>query len=570
VDKAIGKYQASEVLFSGGMATIYLGTHREMGRQVVIKQLHPHLAQDAEFVKRFEREANILGGLHHQNIVDIIDYFVYNDSYYIVLEYIDGCSLKQLMEKVKNAPLTIAVFIIRQVLAGLAYAHQKGIVHRDIKPANVMITKSGVVKITDFGLAYAKEALTITNPGTFVGTLAYLAPEQIKGHKGDESSDLYAVGVMFYQMLSGENPFSGATHSESIDRTLRLVPHRLARPGSDIPIGVDNLMFKLMEKDKHHRYNSSDQASSDLEPYYLVKSEALSRYIADPENYQPRQDDQELILKMVRQERWDYFLKRLIISIVIAVGIITMGFYGVSFLKRFIKSRPARVSLALPPTPKPDTTVPRKRQTVEISGTSGSAVYIDGNYLGKIPLAVNNLKSGQHDLLVKKDGYQEQSSKFDLKEGGESALSIDLNPVVLSPGYLTFTIKPWAEVYVDGNFIDRTPISSPLKLAAGSHELILRHPNRKEHRQEISIISGDTLYLQINLPEAYGYLKLSVVPWAKVMVDGTDLGTTPFGKPIKLSIGGHDLRLIGPEGKQWEENIRITEEGIIERQIILQ
>ena len=104
MNQAIGKYQAVELLSTGGMATIYLGTHREMGRQVVIKQLHPHLSQDSEFVKRFEREANILGGLHHQNIVDIIDYFVFEGSYYIVLEYIDGGSLKQLLDKVKQHP----------------------------------------------------------------------------------------------------------------------------------------------------------------------------------------------------------------------------------------------------------------------------------------------------------------------------------------------------------------------------------------------------------------------------------------------------------------------------------
>jgi serine/threonine protein kinase len=205
----IGNYQVTAVLSAGGMATIYLGRHAELGRQLVIKQLHPHLANDSGFVKRFEREAKLLGRLHHENIVDVADYFELDGSYYIILEYIDGCSLKELLDQQKKMPFLIAVHIVGQIAQGLLHAHQNQIVHRDIKPANIMITKTGAVKITDFGLAYAQEALAITDPGTFVGTPAYLSPEQIKGQPAGIQSDIYALGVMFYEMLSGANPFAG-------------------------------------------------------------------------------------------------------------------------------------------------------------------------------------------------------------------------------------------------------------------------------------------------------------------------------------------------------------------------
>ena len=570
MNKAIGKYQAVEVLSTGGMATIYLGIHREMGRQVVIKQLHPHLSQDSEFVKRFEREANILGGLHHQNIVDIIDYFVFEGAYYIVLEYIDGCSLKQLLDRVRTIPLTVAVFVIRQVLGGLGYAHEKGIVHRDIKPANIMITKSGIVKITDFGLAYAKEALTITDPGTFVGTLAYLAPEQIKGQKGDEASDLYAAGVILYQMMTGENPFSGETHSESIDKTLRLSPRRLSKLDPGIPIGIDNLVFRLLEKDRHRRYSRAEQVFADLEQYSLIRSEALSRYLAAPETYQPRHDDQELIIKLARQERWDFFLKRLIIYFVGTAVTLIAGFYGVKHLSRYFERNLPAVNVPADTILVPQTSVPAMRQTLNVSGTAGAKVYIDNIYRGKVPVAINTLDTGKHRLGVKLEGYQDNQSDFYLSKNQELSLTADLLPVILAPGYLKFSVTPWAEVYVDGNYIDRTPIRAPLKFEAGRHAVILRHPNRKEYRQNIEIKPGDTTYVAVSLPEAFGYLKLSVLPWAKVFVDGSEYGTTPLGRPIKISIGEHELRLVGPEGREWKETIRIAEESVLERQVVLQ
>lgn len=572
MNKDIGKYRASRLLSTGGMATIYLGSHREMGRPVVIKQLHPHLSRDAEFVSRFEREANILGGLRHPNIVDIIDYFVLDDSYYIVLEHIDGCSLKDLLDRAGRVPLTLAVYIIRQMAAGLGHAHSKGVVHRDIKPANIMVSKSGQVKITDFGLAYAKEALTITDPGTFVGTPAYLAPEQIKGQKGDEASDLFAAGVIFYQLLTGTNPFAGETHSQSIDRTLRHSPSRLSKEDPSIPPGVDGAAFKMIEKERFRRYYRAEQVLADLEPYSLTSGEALARYLDDPGVYQPRQVDQELITKLARQERWDIFLRRLVMYLVLAGAAAALFYLGARWAGDYLRSRaanPAEVHV-------PDTSLavreepPPSRQTLEVSGTAGSRVYLDGHYRGKVPLAISNLDTGRHRLSVKSEGYQEQNREFSLKANQQLALNIDLSPVVLPPGYLKLSISPWAEVYIDGRFIDRTPIRAPVMLESGKHQVVLRHPNRLEYRQEVEVLPGDTTLLALSLPEAFGYLKLSVVPWARVYLDGAEQGTTPLGQPLRLSIGEHELRLAGPEGREWRETIRISENDTTERQIALQ
>ncbi|MDP2808203.1 MAG: serine/threonine-protein kinase, partial [bacterium] len=404
----IGNYQISSALSSGGMATIYLGRHAELGRQVVIKQLHPHLANDQGFVKRFEREAKLLGRLHHENIVDVTDYFELDGSYYIILEYIDGCSLKDLLDQQLKMPFLLAVYVVGQIAHGLWHAHQNQIIHRDIKPANIMLTKGGGVKITDFGLAYAQEALGITDPGTFVGTPAYLAPEQIKGQPADVQSDIYALGVMFYEMLSGGNPFAGQTHSETIDRTLRLVPKSLARRDSELPLGVDSVMQKLLDKNPKHRYGDAGKLLAGLVPYQMGSPEALSRYISAPLSYVPRQEDLTLIKKMARAERRIFVIRQTLLIAALAALMIFSGSWVYQNVKGYIASHKADNAGVRPDSLKPntpDTARPAiSQQTVTMSGTQGALVTINGRGYGSLPVIINNLDPGPHRLTITKEG----------------------------------------------------------------------------------------------------------------------------------------------------------------------
>jgi serine/threonine-protein kinase len=570
----IGNYQISSVLSSGGMATIYLGRHAELGRQVVIKQLHPHLANDQGFVKRFEREAKLLGRLHHENIVDVTDYFESDGSYYIILEYIDGCSLKYLLDQQHKLPFLLAVYVVGQIAQGLWHAHQNQIIHRDIKPANVMLTKGGGVKITDFGLAYAQEALGITDPGTFVGTPAYLAPEQIKGQPADAQSDIYALGVMFYEMLSGNNPFSGQTHSETIDRTLRLVPKSLARQDSELPLGVDSVIQKLLDKNPRHRYGDAGKLLAGLTPYQMGSPEALSRYISAPLSYVPRQEDLTLIKKMARAERRIFMVRQTLFITALAALMIFSGSWVYQNIMGYIASRKANDSVTRPDTLNinpPDTSrtaIPQ--QTVLVSGTEGAEVSINGRDYGRIPLIVQNLDPGQHRVTITKEGFETKQINLRLNSGQDLNLTANLVPQNNDPGFLKLSVKPWAEIYLNGRYYERTPLDNPIKLSPGKYQLILRHPNRKEYLDTLTITPEDTLSLAVFMPEAFGNLRLTVSPWAVVYIDGEEIGTTPLGAPLKLSIGEHELKLSGPAGKEWKENLNIEEEKTLDRNIILQ
>lgn len=567
----VGNYLIERTLSTGGMATIHQGRHADLGRAVVVKQLHPHLAGDAGFVRRFEREAKILGALHHENIVDIIDYFEQRGSYYIVLEYVDGGSLRDLLDRQRRLPFQIAVPLVLQVANGLGHAHHSGIVHRDIKPGNVLLSRTGMAKLTDFGLASATEALAITDPGTFVGTPAYLAPEQIKGMPADSRSDLYALGVVLCETLTGANPFAGANHSESIDRTLRFMPKSLAGADPEVPPGLVRIVLKLLAKDPSGRYASCAGLAADLEPYRLVRQEAVSRYLSNPAGYTPREEDQAEITRLVRREKRNLLASRIANAalLVALTGTLAVLAYqnGREYLRQRELRRPA-VPAGGPAAAATPAAAPQ-RQTLRVLGTANADIQINGRPAGTVPAIVDSLGPGWVELTVAKQGFVPQRRRLELKAGAAVTVTVELAAASLPPGYIEVAVRPWAEVYVDGRFIDRTPLPAPLALAAGEHQLLLRHPNRKELARAITIEPGDTARLAVTMPEALGYLKLTVAPWARVLIDGALVGTTPLGEPLALSIGEHQLRLIGPAGREWRETVTIREGLITERQVTM-
>ncbi len=565
-----GNYVIEQTLSTGGMATIHLGRHAGLGRRVVIKQLHPHLSRDGGFVRRFEREAKILGALHHPNIVDVLDYFEQQGSYYIVLEHVDGGSLRDLLDRQRRLPFQIAVLAVIQVCEGLRHAHENGIIHRDIKPGNVLLSRAGPVKLTDFGLAHAAEAAAITDPGTFVGTPAYLAPEQIRGRPSGPSSDLYALGVVLYEALDGTNPFAGANHSESIDRTLRFVPRRIPGAEPEIPPGLVRIVLRLLAKSPDQRHRSCADLMADLSQYRLVKPEALTRYLADPAGYRPRQEDQDEISRLVRREKRALLLARAASYALLALLAGAAGTFAIrrgrEHLQQLAQRRaaPADTIREAPPA-----AAAASRQLLRILGTEGAEISVNGRRRGPVPAILDDLAPGRVELLVSKPGHQPQRRTVALDAGGSQTITFILAPLARAPGYLLLTARPWAELYVDGRFIDRTPLPAPVRLAAGEHELLLRHPNRREYARTVSIEPAETVRVDVTMPEAFGQLLLTVSPWARAYIDGVDLGVSPFGDPFTLSIGEHELRLVGADGRERRETVIIREGQTTELQVTM-
>ena len=218
-----GRYQVVRKLGAGGMANVYLAEDQELGRRVAIKILNDRHANDEQFVERFRREAKNAAALSHPNIVSIYDRGEAEGTYYIAMEYLDGRSLKELIVSRGPAPMTVAIEYARQILSALRFAHRHGIVHRDIKPHNVLVDAEGRVKVTDFGIARAG-ASQMTEAGSIVGTAQYLSPEQARGTDVDQRSDLYSLGIVLYELLTGKVPFTGDTPVEIAMKHLSQTP----------------------------------------------------------------------------------------------------------------------------------------------------------------------------------------------------------------------------------------------------------------------------------------------------------------------------------------------------------
>jgi len=258
-----GRYKILKKLGTGGMATVYLAEDQELGRRIAIKILDARHASDKQFVERFRREASSAAGLSHPNIVQIYDRGNAEGTYYIAMEVIEGRSLKELVIERGPSPILVAVNYGRQILAALRFAHRNGVVHRDIKPHNVLVDDEGRLKVTDFGIARAG-ASEMTEVGSIIGTAQYLSPEQARGAPVDDRSDLYSVGVLLYELLTGEAPYNGDTPVEIAMKHLSAVPEPPSAKRPEISPELDAVVLRALAKNPDDRYQSAEEMDADL------------------------------------------------------------------------------------------------------------------------------------------------------------------------------------------------------------------------------------------------------------------------------------------------------------------
>jgi len=246
MSEVLGRYRIDEVLSRGGSATIYRAHQAHLDRSVLLKVLHPSLTKDDKSVERFSREARAVAKIRHPGIVHIYDYGKADGLYYIAMEFVEGVSLAQLLEREKRVPVGVATYVVYQSAKSLGYAHSKGIVHRDIKPGNIILANNGGVKITDFGLAYSKDLASITVDGELFGTPSYMSPEQIRGEKVDERTDIYSLGLTYYQMVSGVRCFDGDNYPAIITKKLTEDVVPLKKIVTDCPPGLASIVSRMV------------------------------------------------------------------------------------------------------------------------------------------------------------------------------------------------------------------------------------------------------------------------------------------------------------------------------------
>ncbi len=266
IGKVISRYRIVKKLGAGGMGEVYLAEDAELDRKVALKFLPPQFTDDAEINARFRHEAKAAAGLSHPNIVTVYDVGEYEGKTFIVMEHVEGQSLRDIMDsnltKLQKIGQILAYAI--QIGEGLAAAHNKGIVHRDIKPANILVDGDGRVKIADFGLAKAHGRTQLTEEGTTLGTLDYMSPEQIQGLDVDHRADIWSFGVVFYEMITGHPPFKGEYEAAVSYAILHEEPEPLARYKAGVSDGLQRIIDNALDKEKETRYQSVSDLLADL------------------------------------------------------------------------------------------------------------------------------------------------------------------------------------------------------------------------------------------------------------------------------------------------------------------
>jgi eukaryotic-like serine/threonine-protein kinase len=263
----IGNCRIVEEIASGGMAVVYRAVQEPLGRTVAIKALKTSVAAEENVVTRFEREAKSLANLQHENIIHVYDFHHERGAMFIVMEYVQGIDLYDLLEKCGRVPYDVAAILAMQVARAMDYVHYRGIVHRDIKPANIMIARTGGVKVMDFGIARDTSFGDLTEQGTGIGTPAYMSPEQVLGDKLDARSDIFSLGVVLFQMVTGSKPFV-EDEKKSAMHKIRLEKHESVRSlNPEIPRELSNIIDKCLEKQPRDRWRSAQHMVMALERF---------------------------------------------------------------------------------------------------------------------------------------------------------------------------------------------------------------------------------------------------------------------------------------------------------------
>jgi hypothetical protein len=426
----IGNCEILEEIGSGGMATVYRAVQQPLGRTIAIKALKPSIAVDSQFAKRFEREAHFMATLQHENILHVHDFLKQDDSMFIVMEYVRGIDLFDLLEKKSQLPADVAAIITLQVARALDYAHFRGIVHRDVKPANIMISRQGEVKLMDFGIARDDTMRDLTETGTGLGTPSYMSPEQILGDKLDFRSDLFSLGIVLYQMLTGQKPFvedDSFTVMQKIRLDRYVSPRKL---NTAVPRQLEHIMARCMEKMPANRYGSTQALIDDLVEFLSTRvsinhNARLVMFLREVSVISDAEADETLEAagsRGAKKRENDRFLVR---HIAIAMGIILVG---ITLSGGAIQALAGRFRPRTDESAELVALTPDRAGYLQLVVDPWAEVHIDGHLLTVTPTAERFMLSpGVHFVKLIHPQFQPVTREVQIERGKVFALRVALN-----------------------------------------------------------------------------------------------------------------------------------------------
>jgi serine/threonine-protein kinase len=474
----VGSFRLIEKIGEGGMAIIYKAVQPSLKRTVVIKKLKD---PNREIIERFKKEAFVSASFSQENVLAIYDFIYANKSYYLVMEFVDGHDLRDIIDFSAPLPPSVAALIIREIAKGIEYTHNKNIIHRDIKPSNILISHHGEIKLIDFGVAKDETPSKLTLTGMIVGTPSYMSPEQANGDPLGPQSDIYSLGVLLYEMLTGVKPFLGDTNTEVL---MKIVKGKFPSPkkyNREIPWRLVQIVKKAMRRDTDKRYLNASEFIRDLDQFIpwkvqTAKKDTISQFLRKYETDSLKNTEETFTpprMYPASTKKFWYGAAAVILLFLIA----SFQIYRFYENERFIN--------------------------IEVkTNIQPSSVYLDGKLIGEMTTkskVFENILSGGHQLQIRgKENHGIYQSNYIFKSGKDISINAQIprrNTVVT---VATTSIPSGASILLDGELLGSTPLSR-LRLTSGPHTIKVLKEGYESYSDKINLEKNQSYHLHYNL-----------------------------------------------------------------------
>jgi serine/threonine protein kinase/pimeloyl-ACP methyl ester carboxylesterase len=505
------------------IATVWEAYDSELDRKVLVKYIAPQYSRDPEIRARFLREARAIAKLSHPNVVQIYDLRSDEEKLSLILEFVEGQSLRRLLKERGPFPPNVAVTIAAQIASGLEEAHTAGIVHRDLKPENVMVSGSAEVKITDFGLVTLRDQPTLTQEGMLVGTPSYMAPEQVEGSPLSPATDIFALGLIVLEMLTGRRLFERATLQATLQAVQSFKQLQKEDVGDAVPPGLLPVVERMLERSPARRFPKAADAREALaqaQPEGLLPRALLADFLSG------KPVRRAAVPTVVRARSWSWPLRAAAMVLLFAVGA-TVVVRLVTLRRELPEIQGPPVGPFSPETPKEEPAVTPNKPGTEAPPAPETPP--------SPPVVRPREPTGTAHWVPP--------------------------PAVEANGYLALSTRPWARVYVGDSLIGTTPLAGRISLCAGGHRLLLLNPEIGiPVQREVEIRPNETTDLSINLYDYVGRIRIaSVKPWADVFINGEFVLRTPSSKTIFRPPGTYQVTLRNPDFPEHVETVTLRE-----------
>ena len=531
----LGEFRLDAVIQDGPYSMAIRGYQESLQRPVFIKLLKPHIQHQEQWLTRFQREAQICATLKSPHIVDVYTIGRHEDYTYLALQFVDGQSLDKALKSHTTFPLEPALDITRQITLGLHAAHEQGIIHRDLKPGNVLIDRNGHAKLADFGMAHLGEETTITQQNSIIGTPAYMAPEQITGESITPAADFFALGVTFYEMITGRRPFDGDNYSECMQRIMNETPPPPSLYISSIPLKVDEFIAGLLQKDAARRPQSASQILQQIK--ILAKETDIELVI--PPGFFPGSEIPSTNKGTQQQnaspETPKPPIRRFVLwgmPIIMIAAIVGAALFSAKKSMNPQMEPPIRnYSFA------PDSIIAQSRDSSIIDSPTETMERQNEDKNPVEPTASQSLQIESEKAIQRPDQY--------------------FSPAIQDSMTMLFIqAEPWAHIMINGAIADSMAANFSRRLSTGSHNITLTHPHFSPKVFALQLTSGTADTIFYSFYQQASWLDISVRPWAEIYIDGKYIDSTPLKRPIVVENGQHVLEFKNPYFKTYRQLVQ--------------